>query len=53
MGVAWVFWGAGQTSHTYGTINTWTSAFFVKFYKFYPWETCVIFAEFTNMTPCF
>ena len=22
-------------------------------YKFYPWETCAIFAEFTNMTPFF
>ena len=22
-------------------------------YKFYPWETCVIFAEFTKMTPFF
>ena len=29
--------GAGRTSHTYGIINTWTSANFGKFYKFYPW----------------
>ena len=35
MGVAWVFWGAGQTSRTYGIINIWTSAKFEKFYKFY------------------
>ena len=31
MGVAWVFWGAGQTSHTYGIINTWASAKCLEF----------------------
>ena len=24
-----------------------------KIYKLYPWETCIIFAEFANMTPFF
>ena len=30
---------------------TWSS--FKKIYKFYPWETCVFFAEFANITPFF